>query len=285
MDSTKNSVIFYSVLSFVHFVVIFGLSVRILFIGDIVGSPGREIVAKAVPQLITDRQLDLVIANAENAAGGSGLTPQIYKQLTKAGVDCITLGDHVFKRKEILPTLDTADDIVRPANLPSEAHGREWAVVTARDGTQVGVCCLLGQLFMKPIDSPWTAADRVLAALPADVKVRFVDFHAEATGEAQLMGRYLDGRVAAVLGTHTHVPTADESVLPGGTAFQCDVGMTGPHDGILGRRTDRVMETMLTANPTQFDVATGDVRLNGAIVDIDPVTGLATGIERICVRE
>jgi len=259
--------------------------VRILFIGDIVGSPGREIVTRSVPGLIVEHKLDLVIANAENAAGGSGLTPQIYKQLTKAGVDAITLGDHVFRRKEIIPILDSADDIVRPANLPTEAHGREWAVVAARDGTQVGICCLLGQLFMKPIDSPWRAADRVLAAMPTEVRVRFVDFHVEATSEAQLMGRYLDGRVSAVLGTHTHVPTADECLLPGGTAFQCDVGMTGPHDGILGRRIDRVMETLLTANPTQFEVSTGDNRINGTIVDIDPATGLATKIERLCVRD
>jgi metallophosphoesterase (TIGR00282 family) len=258
--------------------------VRLLFIGDIVGSPGREIVIARVPELIQSHQLDLVIANAENAAAGSGITPQIYKQLKAAGVDCITLGDHVFRRKEIFPTLDTADDMVRPANYPSEAHGREWCVVTARDGTRVGVCCFLGQLFMKPIDSPWRAADRVLAAMPTDVQVRFVDFHVEATSEAQLMGRYLDGRVAAVLGTHTHVATADECILPGGTAFQCDVGMTGPHEGILGRITERVMETQLTSNPTQFDVATGDVRLNGTIVDIDPTTGLATSIERLCVH-
>jgi 2',3'-cyclic-nucleotide 2'-phosphodiesterase len=258
--------------------------VRLLFIGDIVGSPGREIVVAKVPELIKSHQLDLVIANAENAAGGSGLTPQIYKQLKAAGVDCITLGDHVFRRKEIFPTLDTVNDIVRPANFPAEARGREWCLVPARDGTQVAVCCFLGQLFMKPIDSPWRAADRVLAAMPTDVQVRFVDFHVEATSEAQLMGRYLDGRVAAVLGTHTHVPTADECILPHGTAFQCDVGMTGPHDGILGRLTERVMETQLTANPTQFEVATGDVRINGAIVDIDSTTGLATGIERLCVR-
>jgi metallophosphoesterase (TIGR00282 family) len=259
--------------------------VRLLFIGDIVGSPGREIVTREVPKLVVEQKLDLVIANAENAAGGSGLTPQIYKQLIAAGVDAITLGDHVFRRKEIYPILDSEDNIVRPANLPTEAHGREWTTVTARDGTQVGICCLLGQLFMKPIDSPWRAADRIFAAMPTEVKVRFLDFHVEATSEAQLMGRYLDGRVSAVLGTHTHVATADECILPAGTAFQCDVGMTGPHNGILGRRTDRVMETMLTANPTQFDVADGDVRLNGTIVDIDSGTGLATKIERLCVRD
>lgn len=257
---------------------------RLLFIGDIVGSPGREIVAAKVPELVAAHQLDLVIANAENAAGGSGITPQIYKQLTKAGVDCITLGDHAFRRKEIFSTLNSAENIVRPGNLPIEAHGREWCIVAARDGTRVGVCCLLGQLFMKPIDSPWRAADRILSAMPSDVKVRFVDFHVEATSEAQLMGRYLAGRVTAVLGTHTHVATADECILAGGTAFQCDVGMTGPHEAILGRRVDRVMETLLTANPTQFEVATGDVRLNGSIVDVDPTTGQATRIERLCVR-
>lgn len=258
---------------------------RLLFIGDIVGSPGREIVTRGVAGLIQRHQLDLVIANAENAAGGSGLTPQIYRKLVKAGVDAITLGDHVYRRKEIYSVLDSEDNIVRPANLPDEARGHRWTVVTARNGIEVGICCFLGQLFMKPIDNPWGAADRVLAEMPSEVKVRFVDFHVEATSEAQLMGRYLDGQVSAVLGTHTHVPTADECLLPGGTAFQCDVGMTGPHDGILGRRADRVMETMLTANPTQFDVATGDMRLHGTIVDVDPSTGLATAIERLCVRE
>jgi len=242
-------------------------------------------VTRAVPGLILRHQLDLVVANAENAAGGSGLTPAIYHSLVAAGVDAVTLGDHVYRRKEIYSVLESEKNIVRPANLPKEAMGRQWVVVAARDGTLVGVCCLLGQLFMKPIDSPWRAADRVLAAMPSDVVVRLVDFHVEATSEAQLMGRYLDGKVTAVLGTHTHVPTADECILPGGTAFQCDVGMTGPHQSILGRRIDRVMETTLTANPTQFEVASGDVRLNGTIVDVDAATGLATGIERLCVAE
>ncbi len=258
---------------------------RLLFIGDIVGSPGREMVTRGLTGLVLRHQLDLVIANAENAAGGSGLTPQIYRKLIKAGVDAITMGDHVYRRKEIYQILDSEENIVRPANLPDEARGRRWTVIRGRDGTQVGICCLLGQLFMKPIDNPWGAVDRVLAEFPAEVKVRFVDFHAEATSEAQMMGRYLDGRVSAVLGTHTHVPTADECILPGGTAFQCDVGMTGPHDGILGRRADRVMETMLTANPTQFDVASDDLRLNGAIVELNSVTGLATAIDRLCVHE
>ena len=258
---------------------------RILFIGDIVGKPGRDIVCRAVGPLVEWHRLDLVIANAENAAGGSGLTPSIFRDLTRAGVDAITLGDHVYRRKEIYKTLESETNIEKPANLPPESIGRDWAVVTARNGVQVAVACLLGRLFMKPVDSPWQCADRVLSAMPSDVRVRMIDFHAEATSDMQLMGRYLDGRVAAVLGTHTHVPTADECIFPGGTAFQCDVGMTGPFESIIGRRIDRVMETTLTGLPTEFDVATGDVRLCGSIVDVDSETGRATAIERLCVRE
>ncbi|MEM9656784.1 MAG: TIGR00282 family metallophosphoesterase [Planctomycetota bacterium] len=258
---------------------------RLLFIGDVVGRPGRDIIRKKLSELIDSQRLDLVIANAENAAGGSGFTPAIYKELSRAGVDGFTLGDHVYRRREIYPLLDNEDNIVRPANLPTEAVGREWAVATARDGTRVGFCCLLGQLFMKSADNPWRVADRVLAAMPSDVCVRMVDFHVEATSEAQLLGRYLDGRVAAVLGTHTHVPTADECVLPGGTAFQCDVGMTGPYESILGRRIDRVLQSKLTGMPTQFDVADGDARLCGSIVEIDSETGKAASIVRVCVRE
>lgn len=258
---------------------------RLLFIGDIVGRPGRDIATRAVRGLILRHQLDLVIANAENAAGGSGLTPAIYRDLTKAGIDAITLGDHVYRRKEIYSVLRNEENIVRPANLPAEAVGRQWTVVKARDGTPVALFCLLGQLFMNPIDSPWRAADRVLAEVPTEVKIRFVDFHAEATSEAQLMGRYLDGKVSAVLGTHTHVTTADECVLPGGTAFQCDVGMTGPFESIIGRRIDRVMETRLTANPTQFEVAHHDTRLSGTIVEVDAATGKTVSIERLCVCE
>ncbi len=258
---------------------------RLLLIGDIVGRPGREIVVQALPGLIAKHQIDLVVANAENAAGGSGLTPAIYRDLIQAGVDAVTLGDHVYRRKEIYSVLRNEENIVRPANLPHEAVGREWCLVVARDGTRVAVFCLLGQLFMKPVDNPWRAADRVLAALPTEVCVRLLDFHVEATSEAQLMGRYLDGKISAVLGTHTHVPTADESILPGGTAFQCDIGMTGPYESILGRRIDRVMETTLTSNPTQFEVASGDTRLCGTLVDVDTSTGTAVAIERLCVAE
>ncbi|MCH2114182.1 MAG: TIGR00282 family metallophosphoesterase [Pirellulales bacterium] len=256
----------------------------LLFIGDIVGRPGRDIVIRGIPGLIVRHKIDLVVANAENAAGGSGLTPSIYHDLIRAGVDAITLGDHVYRRKEIYSVLSSEDNIVRPANLPDEAVGRRWTVVESRDGTPVGIICLLGQLYMRPIDSPWRTADIALAEIPSDVRVRLVDFHAEATSEAQLMGHYLDGKASAVLGTHTHVPTADEHILPGGTAFQCDVGMTGPYNSILGRRIDRVMETTVTSNPTQFEVASGDVRLCGTLVEVDKESGLALRIERLCVK-
>src|SRR4051812_32761439 len=166
---------------------------RILFIGDIVGKPGRDIVCRAVRSLKIARDLDLVVANAENAAGGSGLTPAIYRELIRAGVDGITLGDHVYRRKEIYSVLENELNIVKPANLPPESVGRNWAVIEATNGAKVGIACFLGALFMKPVDSPWRAADRVLAEFPDDVKIRLIDFHAEATSDMQLMGRYLDG--------------------------------------------------------------------------------------------
>jgi 2',3'-cyclic-nucleotide 2'-phosphodiesterase len=258
---------------------------RILLIGDIVGKPGERIVTRAVPGLRQRERLDLVIANAENAADGSGLSPSIYKKLIAAGVDAITLGDHIYRRSEIASVLNSAGNIVKPANYPAAAPGKTWAVVPAADGTPVAVVSLLGRVFMRPVDCPWQAAERVLAEIPAEVKVCVVDFHAEATSDKQVMGRYLDGRVTAVLGTHTHVTTADEQIFPGGTAFQCDVGMTGPHLSILGRRIDRVTETTITFQPTQFDVATEDVRLSGTIVEVDPATGRATAIRRLVVRD
>jgi metallophosphoesterase (TIGR00282 family) len=259
--------------------------VRILLIGDIVGKPGRRIIQRALPGLVARESLDLVIANGENAAAGSGITPAIYRELVAAGVHCITLGDHIYRRREIASVLESEPNIVKPANFPAQAPGRELAVVEAANGVSVAVISLLGRVFMRPVDCPWTAADRVLALVPPAVKVIVVDMHAEATSDKQLMGRYLDGRVSAVLGTHTHVPTADEQVFPGGTAFQCDVGMTGPYESILGRQIAPVMETTLTFNPTQFEVATGDVRLSGSIVEVDPATGRASSIRRVCLRE
>lgn len=256
---------------------------RILFIGDIVGKPGRQICKQAIRPLRAKEGLDLVVANAENAAGGSGLTPDIYHELLAAGIDGITLGDHSFKRREVFSILQSERRLVRPANYPPEAPGREFMVLKTRRHGSVGVLVLQGRVFMTPVDCPFHAADRVLGAMPSDVKVILVDFHAEATSDKQLMGRHLDGRVSAVLGTHTHVPTADECILPKGTAFQCDVGMTGPHDSILGRRIDRVMETVRTFRPTHYEVAGGDPRLNGSIVDVDPQTGRATAIQRVCI--
>jgi metallophosphoesterase (TIGR00282 family) len=258
---------------------------RILLIGDIVGKPGVKMVTQSLPGLRQREGLDLVIANAENSADGSGIAPSIYKKLIAAGVDCITLGDHIYRRSEICPILQEETNIVRPANYPPQAPGKTWAVVKSAAGVPVAVFSLLGRVFMRPVDCPFAAADKVLAEIPADVKVRVLDLHAEATSDKQLMGRYLDGKVSAVLGTHTHVTTADEQILPGGTAFQCDVGMTGPFDSILGRRYDRVLETTITFQPTQFDVATGDVRLCGTIVEVDESTGKATAIRRLVVQE
>jgi metallophosphoesterase (TIGR00282 family) len=258
---------------------------RILLIGDIVGKPGRQICAQAVRGLRVEQELDLVVANAENASGGSGLTPAIYRDLLAAGIDAITLGDHAYKRREIFSVMDSEQRICRPANYPAGAPGHELVLARAQNHVQVAVFSLLGRVFMPPVDCPFQAAERVLAAVPADVRVILLDFHAEATSDKQLMGRHLDGRVSAVLGTHTHVPTADEQILPGGTAFQCDVGMTGPHHSILGRRIDRVMETTLTFRPTHFEVAAGDVQLHGTLVELDAETGRASAIRRISIDQ
>ena len=258
---------------------------RILHIGDIVGKPGRRAVRASVPALRKREQLDFVLANGENAAGGTGLTPENFRELTKAKVDCVSLGDHIYRRKAISEVMTRDDRLVKPANYPEEAPGKTWTVLKTENGIEVGVISLMGRVFMKPVDCPFKAADRVLAEMPDSVKVILVDFHAEATSDKQLMGRYLDGRVSSVLGTHTHVTTADEQILPGGTAFQCDIGMTGPHESIIGRRIDRVTKTTVTFYPCQFDVAEDDCRLVGTIVDIDPATGHATAIRRLCLRE
>lgn len=258
---------------------------RVLLIGDVVGRPGREIIIRRLAEIRQHYRIDCVIVNAENAAGGSGVTPEIYHELIRAGVDGITLGDHIYRRAEIMSVLEHETNIVRPANYPATAPGRPWALLELPDGRRLALISLLGRVFMRPVDCPLVAADRVLSELPADVRMIVVDFHAEATSDMQVMGRYLDGRVSAVLGTHTHVPTADEEIFAGGTAFQCDVGMTGAHLSILGRRIDRVIETTLTFRPTPFDVATDDVRLHGTLVQIDTLSGRATHIQRLRVRQ
>jgi 2',3'-cyclic-nucleotide 2'-phosphodiesterase len=258
---------------------------RILFIGDIVGTPGVNFVKLALPLLIPMEKIDCVIANAENAAGGSGLTETLYRRLRDAGVDLVTLGDHVYKKQEIIPTLEKEERLCKPANFPPDAPGRDYALAPARDGTPVAALTVLGRTFMRSVDCPFRAADRVLKDLEGKARVVVVDAHAEATADKYLLGHHLKGRVSAVLGTHTHVPTADEQILEGGTAFISDVGMTGPYDSILGRRIDRVLLTTITFVPSAFDVATGDPRLGGAIVDVDPSTGRAQSIRRVMIDE
>ncbi len=258
---------------------------RILLIGDIVGKPGRQILGRSLAGLRKRHRLDVVIANAENAAGGSGLTPAMYHELIRYGVDGVTLGDHIYKKKEIYSILEQATNIVKPANYPPRAPGRTWMQLHDGQGVPLAVVSLLGRVFMRPVDCPLLAIDRVLEEIPDEIAVRIVDVHAEATSDKQLIARYLDGRVSAVVGTHTHVPTADACVLPGGTAFQCDLGMTGPYESILGRRIDRVLETTHSFRPTPFDVAERDVRLCGAIVEVDVASGRACSIDRLEVRE
>ncbi len=257
------------------------MALKLLFIGDVVGAPGRKIVTRVLPRLIARESIDLVVCNAENAAGGSGLTRGTYDELIDAGVDAITLGDHAYRKDEVFALFESHSNLCRPANYPPDAPGADHMVLKARDGTDVAVFALLGRVFMNPVDSPLLTADRLVASLGANAKVIVIDMHAEATSEKQLIARYLDGRVAAVLGTHTHVPTADEQILPGGTAYQTDVGMTGPYESIIGRRYDRVLATTLTAVPEHLDVASGDPRLCGALVEVDSVTGKALAIRRV----
>lgn len=261
------------------------MPMKILFIGDVVGAPGRKIVGQVLPRLIIQWGIDLVVCNAENAAGGSGLTVKCHEELVEAGVDVFTMGDHVYRKDEIFGIFEQTDRIVRPANFPPDSPGEELALAEARDGTTVAVFSLLGRTYMRPVDDPFRAADRVLERAARNAKVILVDVHAEATSDKQLLGRYLDGRVSAVLGTHTHVATADEQILAGGTAFQTDVGMTGPHDSVLGRRYDRVLAATLTFVPHYYEVATGDPRLNGALVEVTPESGRAVSIRRVSINQ
>jgi len=259
---------------------------RMLFIGDIVGRPGKHACSQLVPRLVREHKLDLVVANAENAAAGSGLTPQMFSKLRHHGIDCCTMGDHIYRRREIIPLLEPSDRIVKPANLPPESVGREFALVGLESGVRVAVLSLLGRTNMNVrADCPFHAADRVLEQLPNDVNLIIVDVHAETTSEKVALGWFLNGRVTAVLGTHTHVATADERILPAGTAYITDVGMTGPYDSVLGRNKDRVIKSLVTGMPHPYDVASRDVRLCGVIVEADSQTGRANHIERICAHD
>jgi metallophosphoesterase (TIGR00282 family) len=254
---------------------------RILFLGDLVGKPGYSAVVKQAESLRKELKIDALIVNAENASDGSGLMPRQFKRLIQVGVDAITLGDHIYKCREIIPTLNKDQRIVKPANYPPESPGRTWTVVETAGGP-LGIVSLMGRVFMRPVDCPMAAADRVLAEIKqAHPKLRhlLVDVHAEATSDKQTIGRFLDGKVTAVIGTHTHVPTADACIFPGGTAFQCDAGMCGPYDSIIGRDIQRVTGTARTFEPIHFHVATRDVRICGVIVDTHK-DGKAIAIER-----
>lgn len=258
---------------------------RILFLGDVVGPPGVEFIKHALPSVRRTESLDFVIANAENASSGSGMTPRVYRQLRHAGVDLFTMGDHIYKKQEIISVLEKETRIGKPANFPPQAPGRDYVLDRTADGVPVAAFCVLGRTYMRAVDCPFAAADRVLKSLEGQTPCILVDVHAEATADKYLLAHHLKGRVSAVLGTHTHVPTADEQILPGGTAFISDVGMTGPYDSILGRRVDRVLHTAVTFIPSAFDVAEGDVRLCGAIVEIDPASGRAQSIRRYTLTE
>jgi 2',3'-cyclic-nucleotide 2'-phosphodiesterase len=261
------------------------MPLQVLFIGDVVGSPGRKILGQVLPRLIPRWGLGLVVCNAENAAGGSGLTLRCYEELVDAGVDVMTMGDHVYRKDEIFQIFEKSSDVLRPANFPEDSPGSDLSLVTARDGTPVAVFSVLGRTYMRPVDCPFRASDRILDRIGSRARVVIVDVHAEATSDKQLLGRYLDGRVSAVLGTHTHVVTADEQILKNGTGYQTDVGMTGPHDSIIGRRYDRVLSATLTFVQSFFDVATGDPRLNGCLLSIDPQTGHALTIRRVSIDQ
>jgi metallophosphoesterase (TIGR00282 family) len=262
------------------------MRIRLLCVGDVVGSPGRRAIANLVPELITSADVGCTIVNAENVASGSGITPNLYDKLIKSGVNLITLGDHIYRRREIIPVLESSSQIVRPANLPPTAPGREFAIFETSSGYAVAIVSLLGRLYMKTqVDCPFRAVERVLAKIPDHVRVVVVDMHAEATSEKIAMGWFLDGKVSLLFGTHTHVPTADERILPGGTGYITDVGMTGPYDSILGRQKESVLQALVTAVPTRFDVAEHDVRLSGIVADIDTETGHCISIERVCLPE
>jgi 2',3'-cyclic-nucleotide 2'-phosphodiesterase len=256
---------------------------RWLFLGDVVGSPGVRLVLRSVPKLRQEWKLDLVVINAENANGGSGMNPSTYRKFREAGVDLITMGDHIYKRMELAEILEKTGRVAKPANFPARAPGPDHVIAELTTGKKVAVISLLGRTFMRPVDCPFSAVDRVLAELPQDLAGILVDIHAEATADKYLMLHHLQGRVTAVLGTHTHVATADEHIL-NGTAFQCDVGMTGPYDGILGRRVDRVLPTTITFVPSSFEVSDGDARISGAVIEVDSM-GKATLIQRIQLRE
>jgi hypothetical protein len=257
---------------------------KILFIGDIIGKPGRRAVKELLTSLVAGHDIDLVIANCENAAAGFGITRDIVEELYEAHIDILTSGNHVWDKKEVLEFISDYETLLRPANYPAVVPGHGSVVYSTPAGETVGVLNLAGRIFMQPIDCPFVCAKKEIARLKTKTNVIIVDIHAEATSEKKALGWYLDGEVSAVLGTHTHVQTADDEILPGGTAYLSDVGMTGPFDSVIGIRKETIIEKFLTQIPNKFDVAKNDVRLQGVLLDIDAATGKALAIERISVK-
>jgi metallophosphoesterase (TIGR00282 family) len=258
---------------------------NILLVGDIVGRPGRELLRKGLRALIDKHSLDLVVANAENSAAGFGVTKDIGDTLLEWGVDVMTSGNHIWAKKEVIPYIADEPRLLRPANYPASVPGRGTYVAQTGDGRAVGVINVMGRVFMSSIDDPFTVVLREIENIRHQTRVIIVDFHAEATSEKMAMGWHLDGKVTAVIGTHTHVQTADERVLPHGTAYLTDAGMTGPHDSIIGMQLEPSLARFLNAMPSRFEPATGNPRLNGVVVEADEKTGLATGITRISCSE
>jgi metallophosphoesterase (TIGR00282 family) len=260
--------------------------VKILFLGDVFGKPGRQAVAARVPKLIVREALDLVVANGENAAAGAGITPDLVEELLAAEVNLLTSGNHIWAKREIVPLLERPEArLLRPANYPPGTPGRGRAIVETPDGRKLGVLNLEGRVFMKNLEDPFRVAEEEVAALRAEgARAILVDVHCEATSEKAALAWYLDGKVSAVIGTHTHVQTADERILPGGTAFLTDAGMCGPHDSIIGMKKELVLERFLTQRPAGFEPARRDVWLQGAIVDVDEETGKARSIVRVQER-
>jgi metallophosphoesterase (TIGR00282 family) len=256
---------------------------NILFIGDIFASAGRGIVAEKLHYIVSTEHIDFTIANAENAAGGFGVTPLIAEELLKMGIDVMTSGNHIWDKRELYEYLPKQPRLLRPANYSEELPGRGYTVVRSRAGTDVAVLNLQGRTHMPATDCPFRKADQILASLPPTVKVRFVDFHAELTSEKMAMGWYLDGRVSAVVGTHTHIPTADTRILTNGTAYQTDVGMTGPYNSVIGVDKDTILRRFLTSLPVRMEAARGGVELHSVIVDVDEATGLARSARRYTV--
>jgi len=255
---------------------------KILLIGDIVGRPGRAAVKAIVPILRKNKVLDFVIGNAENIAGGSGLTCQTVDELLNNQVDAVTSGDHIWKQKDIYERLEKDQRILRPANYPDTCPGRGASVIKSNSGKEVGVINILGRVFIAHVDScPFKTVEKELANISRGTKIILVDMHAEATSEKVAMGRFLDGKVSVIFGTHTHVQTADEKVLPGGSAYITDLGMTGAQDSVIGRKVETIIEHFITCMPTKFGMADKDVELQGVIVEIDENTGKALSIERV----